>query len=169
MRFFTRAWCTGGLSEEAWERAPKEYASHLEQLMSTLPVKVQAFAREVNLHDGLFREVVIDRFKSEVTLRLRCGDLQVGYFDLDVTYQGADLDSIDLAALRAAAEAPGTEILHDELDVHPSGRVIHSIIFSPEHEVSMTFDSMHYTQVARPSRDICLSGAPVLEVPRRSG
>ena len=168
MLFFTRAWHRGELTDEEFERVPHEYAAHLKRILPSLPTAVQSFAREVSLHDGLFREVVVDYLQDQVTLCLRCGDLQVGYFDLDLVYEGVDLGALDLTTLRAAAEASDTEALYDEFDIDRDRGVIHRIIFRPQHQLSIVFNSMRYSSVPRADREVA-AGVRFREIPEPTG
>ncbi len=61
-------------------------------------------------------------------LRLRCGDLRVGYFDLDVHYRGIVPTMADVELLKEAAWDRRTEVLYDELDREPDGVFVHRLL-----------------------------------------
>jgi hypothetical protein len=135
MRFFTKEWLSGQLTDEAFEAVPTEYRLHLAALR--LPHAVLALA-EVNIHDGLMLDVEYEPQPAKLMLRLRCGDLQRGYCDLTVNYSAAALDPVSLSILRDAMRDPKDELLYDEVD-RVGDRFEHRLILSSHKEVCVRF------------------------------
>src|SRR4051794_27936620 len=122
MRFFTKAWATGGLRDGEFEAAPGAYWRHLAGL--GLPADVAALAA-VDLHDARVTEVVLGPEPGRVTLVLRAGDLQRGYAIVRVTYGGASVDPALLERLADRAH----DVLYDEVDREGTGYV-HRMLLS---------------------------------------
>ncbi len=153
MRYFTPAWLSGDLSDDEYDAVLARYRAHLAAIEPQLPAAVRALATEVNLHDGRIRQVALDRRNRTLRLALRCGDLQAGYFDLELEYQGVLLDRLDVETLRAIALDPTSEALYDEVDVLDEEAFTHAIIFWSEQyrwldcrEVTVAF---HGLEIAR--------------------
>lgn len=154
MNFFTRAWCTGHYDESAYDAVAPAYWRHIDAIADRLPPDLVAFHRTVSLHDGLIRAVDDYSTPGTLDLRLRCGDLQVGYFNADLRYQDVAISPDDLGTLSSLARAQGVELLYDELDVRLDGRIEHSIIFWPAGEVTVGCSSLTIATRPVPSRII---------------
>jgi hypothetical protein len=152
MKFFTREWANGELPDDEWAETAAAYRRHLDLLLPSLPESVARLAREINLHDGLIRRVSVDRRADELVLNLRCGDLQTGYFDLDLVYLGVDLSSVDLVTLANCARDPETELVYDEVDLDAQENYLHRILFGPAGEVSIPFSRLQVECTAQPDR-----------------
>ena len=57
MKFFTREWHAGEVSESEANTIPAAYQADIEGLLSKMPVAVRALAQSINLHDGRIRRV----------------------------------------------------------------------------------------------------------------
>src|SRR5580704_12225883 len=99
MRFLTRQWCDGSMSDETAARVEAEYQQHRAEVLPRLPEPLRVLAQGINIHDGLIRVVEIDAKARELRLALVCGDLDVGYFDLDLSYHGVRIDLVDRKVL----------------------------------------------------------------------
>ena len=113
MQFFTREWLSGELTDAAFEAVPNAYRLYLARLR--LPPEVLALS-EADIHDGLLLDVKHSPQITQLTLVLRCGDLQRGYFDLQIEYSGAVLDGGSLSTLQRATQNPNDEFLYHEVD-----------------------------------------------------
>src|SRR5207248_7275733 len=78
-------------SPRTWATFHKAYSQHLEGLRGILPARVLELARLPGVDDGLIVQVSHDRAGCVLRLTLRCGDLQMGYYDLALTYEGAEI------------------------------------------------------------------------------
>jgi hypothetical protein len=135
VRFFTKEWLRGELTDAAFEAVPAAYHLHLATLQ--LPDDVSALSA-VDIHDGLLLAVQYERQSAELIIRLRCGNLQRGYSDLSIKYSGAALDSSSLSVLHEAVRVPKDEFLFDEVDRRDE-RFEHRVILSSHREVCVTF------------------------------
>ncbi len=135
MRFFTKEWLSGELTDAAFNAAPTEYRLHIAALR--LPQDVLALA-EVDNHDGLMLDVQYEPKSAQLKLRLRCGDRQRGYCDLNIKYSAATLDAASLSVLRDAIRIPKEELLYDELD-RVDDVFEHRLILTSHKEVCVRF------------------------------
>ncbi len=154
MDYFTEAW-HGDTSEKA-DEVLGAYRQHLAGIVPRLPPSVRELASETNLHDGRIRRVVLDG--DTLLMELRCGDLQDGYFDLDLSYEQAVLSGSDVEALRGLAGAKNAEALYDEVDVEAPGAFVHRILFwlwrdgGSYQEVTIRFQGLALTKTPQPGR-----------------
>jgi hypothetical protein len=142
MRFFTVAFHQDALGPGGPDAVLAAYDRHLDLLAPRLPAPVRVLARELVLHDARVRRAVLDRRGRELRLELRCGDERVGWYDLDLTYLGAIVDAVDVAALAAAARAPNGRVLFDEVDAEPGGAFLHRLLFWPYRETEVMFRAL---------------------------
>ena len=138
MRFFTREWLSGELTDAAFDAVPAAYRLYLATLR--LPPDVLALS-EVDLHDGLMLDIKYAPESEQLHLYLRCGDLQQGYFDLYINYSGACLDDPSLSILRHAMQAPKAEFLYDEVD-RAGDHFEHQFILSSRDEACVSFTTV---------------------------
>jgi hypothetical protein len=163
MRFYTRQWYDGALSDEDAETVHSRYAVHRDALRSKFPATVIALAYGVYLHDGRVRRIVLDSTRKTLMIALRCGDLQLGYFDLDLVYQEISMTESNLSELETVARDPLTEIVHDEVDAGSGGRWVHRILFKPYREVAVAFGQVALRIEPQPNREFALSPEPYVE------
>ncbi len=143
------------------------YGDHVRQLKPVLPPALYALASEVSLHDGLIRAVTLDRIACSLHLVLRCGDLDRGYFDLDLKYAAVDLENTDAGAWRSVATLQDdtgshcAELLRDEVDAIAAGLFEHRMIFwvgrdeagGPYREIAVRFGALEMVMTRRKSRN----------------
>lgn len=158
MKYFTRQWANGDVSDAEVQGAQDAYQRHVETLLPKLPAVVQQLAKNINLHDGLIRRVHHDRSAGTLKVALRGGDLQVGYFDIDLEYADLTMGSADVLRLRELACNPEAEVLYDEIDISPDGAYVHRILFWPDGEVEVVFRSLSTHVMPRTNREITREG-----------
>ena len=164
MKYFTEAW-HGETNDAASNAVFGKYRQHLAHLLPHLPPDVQTLATRTNLHDGLLHRLVADPQQASLSLTLRCGDLQVGYFDLELHYfQVLFTPSLteDLAGLIANPSNDDlhyygrrSEALYDEVDMEEDW-FVHRILFesrnSDYQELTVRFKQLHLRMTPRDSR-----------------
>ena len=150
MRFFPPGFRTGDLDVDV-RRQQAAYLQYLGALRPPLPSDALDLSQTVNLHDGLLRHYHVDKSAGTIDLRFRAGDLQVGYFDLDVHYVEAAVDPTSDALLRTAVGDRNYELLDDELDAAGASTWLHRFLFRPDREAAITFAGL--TWVHEPRRD----------------
>lgn len=164
MKYFTAEWHRGDLSDADCTAVQEAYSKEIATLRPHLPPALVTLV-DTNLHDGRFRRVVFDHASKELTFELRCGDLQVGYFDLDLAYRGVDLDERRLSELIHLANGPRVEILYDEVGVEGES-FVHRYLFWPYRELDIGFRALSLQATPVRNRDIPESSERVVQLNR---
>ena len=108
--------------------------------------------------------MVVDNEAHVLSLALRCGDLQLGYFDVDIRYSGVILTPQQLKVLSCRAYDRSTEILIDEIDTQADGRFVHRLLFWPDNELGIIFSDLTIEQQCQPSRKVAYDEKPYIEI-----
>src|SRR5512133_1396706 len=107
MKYFSVNWLTNPEISNAESAAVRDaYWAEIEAIKTNLSPTVLQLATKIELHDGLVRYFELNRIANRLTIALRCGDLQVGYFDVDVIYLDIDFLALDLDLLKDIATDP---------------------------------------------------------------
>jgi Protein of unknown function (DUF4085) len=142
MKFFTRAWATGELTDEEYARVPDAYWNYLAALH--LPPAVAALSK-INLHDAHILAVDHQSEHSLLTLRFRCGDLQRGYSDVTLAFSYVTVDLATADTLRRAVRPARVEVLYDEID-RSDQSFNYRLLLYPDGEVSFQFQQVDVTE-----------------------
>jgi hypothetical protein len=151
VRFFTRGWHRGELSDEESERTVRDYHAHLQAISARLPDPMMALAREVTLHDARIERVEWEPANAQLVLRLVTTWPSGGSQAVTITYSGAMLGEHRLDVLRNVARDRETEILASEVDVDEEGVLAHRLLFWPRDELTIEFGAL--TLEVRPRAD----------------
>ena len=158
MKFKTPSWDD---SAEAWAEFFRASSQHLEGLRDALPARVLELARLPGIDDGLIVETVHDRAERVLRLTLLCGDLQMGYYDLKLIYEDADITPEHAQRLaRLAHDTPsehGPEVSRHEVDVTKNGQIEHRIEFhdkEPDSWFAIRCSALTWETARRPDRGI---------------
>jgi hypothetical protein len=138
MKFFTKEWLRGELSDDAFEAVPADYLRHLTELK--LPPNIAVLAN-INLHDARVLHTRFDPAATLLSLRVRRGDLQRGYLESGFDYSGALVDDEGIVNLHRAVTEPYDEVLYDEIG-RIGDRFEHRLIFASHREVYVSFSSV---------------------------
>jgi hypothetical protein len=150
MKFFTREWATGELSDEEFDATPSRYSAHLTEL--NLEGSVEELSR-TNLHDAL--ALLVRSSAETLALGLVTGDLQRGYFETTITYVGAKLSSATLSLLQRTVRNTEAEVIADEVD-RAERAFVHRFLFSSLGEAEIRFSSVSIAHSSRHSRDLAV-------------
>jgi len=153
MRYFTRAWVDGDLTEEESDTVVRVYRRHLEVIASRLPPGVLELSQRWSLNDALFKIVQFDHVNQQLLLRLRCGELQYGYYDLSLHYTGATVIDHTPYRLSGLVATAGVEVLYDEIDVTGDDRFEQRMILWPSGEFAVSCERFAFSLVPVASRD----------------
>ena len=116
-----------------------------------LPPTIAALS-QVNPHDAFMLSVEYQPEQSRLTLQIRCGDLQRGYFDVTLAFSQVVVDPMTLDTLRRAARPARVEVLYDEVDRLDDG-FEYRLLLDPDGEVSIRFKQIELTERRAASRD----------------
>ncbi len=125
MKWFTRDWANGGLSDLQVEFVQHEYADHAARLRRTAPGL--AVLLDLDVHDGQVQEW--NATEGMLQWRLLVGDLQCGYEYATVEYDGAQVVGGVDALRELRLDADDLEVLYDELDIDKDGGLLHRLLF----------------------------------------
>ncbi len=169
MRFFTSRWHGGEMPDDANDAVVPAYEEHFATIVDRLPLVLRAFASTINIHDALLRSCRVDYAHGSLQLDLLVGDLQSGYADLQMCYDGISLAPADRVALARIALDSAAEALYDELDVGLDGTFIHRWLWWPYVEFDVEFAGFTYEVTPRRDRSLVRDDQPFLEVPPTAG
>jgi hypothetical protein len=147
MKFFTKEWAAGDLSDEDFERVPSNYAQHVEAL--AIPPDVVDLDR-TSLHDGILERILAT--DDSLVLSFITGDLQQGYFETSIRYQTRDAAAA-ARGLQALIEYQAVELIYAEVDRLDS-HFVHRLLFASHEEVAIPFTSVLVGQSPRPDRAV---------------
>lgn len=140
-------------------------------VVAKLPADLAALAtdRRLSLHDGRFHEVIVDTSGQSVTIAIDCGDLQVGYRRLTLSFEGASIVPDDLRLLAAAVGAEFranhwsrgrtvTEVLGQQVGVLPDGRFFLRLRLWPFYRFAVQFSGFSIVEVPISARGPARAG-----------
>lgn len=163
MRYFTRGWANGELTDQEDEAVWKAYDARLGEIAPRLPPSITRLHDGVSLHDALIESVRWKPSAAELRLSLVGGTSEAGYQAIDLTYRGAMLGWHRLESLRNVACNREACILYQEIDIADDGALVHRLLFWPSDEVTIDFRELEYACVPRADCRVTLHGAFVIE------
>lgn len=160
MKYFTLDWYHA--ADDDFDRdkaAHDQYARHLEEMQGVLPADTLALARLLGVEDALVVKARHDRARQILSLTLRAGYIGIGYYDLILTYQGAEITPEDEQTLALVARTTlhawrhESDLVRHELDVTEDGRIEHSMLFHPGRAFTIRCHNLIWVRLPRPNRD----------------
>jgi hypothetical protein len=143
LKFFRPEACDTFEDIESYRVVFDAYRRHVDGLRESLPPHVLELTQPSGMEDGLVVRVDHDRQQRVLRLVLRCGDLQMGYYNLEVTYIDAEILPEHDIVLATIARSTKTQRHHEcdlayhEVDAAQGGRIEHRLIFyasPPRHQ-----------------------------------
>jgi hypothetical protein len=156
MRFLTLEVYKSGDTRAAFAR----YTQYLEGLRGVLPDHVLELARLPGVDDGLVVEVHHAVSAQVLLLVLRCGDLQMGYYDLVLTYEDATISPGDewtlakIARTTKGAWHHSFDLYYHEVDSAGEDRIEHRMFFHPGVWFGIRCRELRWTKRPRPDREL---------------
>ena len=111
MKYFTRGFINGAMSRNRMRKAISGYDRYISSLGLSPPL--DALAR-LNLHDGWILGCTHDGATGRLALRVRRGDLQVGYLDVTLRFSELIISEKSIHLLRKGVRRSNVEILATE-------------------------------------------------------
>lgn len=140
------------------QRVDQKYLRHLDEMEGVLPADVLALARLKGVEDALVVKVRHDRVRRVLSLTLRAGYNQIGYYDLVLTYQGAEITPEDEQTLALVARTTRgawrheSDLVRHELGKAEDGRIEHGLLFHPGRAFTIRCDALVWVRLPRPGR-----------------
>lgn len=140
----------------------ERYTRHLKTMQGVLPDHVLTLAKQDGVDDGLIVSVKHDLKKADFVLTMRCGNLQIGYYDLILHYQSAETSLPDMRTILHLARVSRNrweDLAYHELDIKPEGCIEHRFLFHgcsnavPFHEFSIRCRSLRWEKMPRADRN----------------
>ncbi len=160
MKYFTLDWY--GAIDDNFDRdrsAELQYARHREEMQGVLPADVLALARLKGVEDALVVKVRHDRARRVLSLTLRAGYIGIGYYDLVLTYQGAEITPEDEHTLALVARTTlhawrhESDLVRHELDVTEDGRIEHGLLFHYGRVFTIRCEELIWVRLPRRDRN----------------
>ena len=158
VRYFSRGWANGDLSDEEDETVNRAYETRLAEIASRLPPPLTRLWQGVSLHDALIESVHWKPSVAELLLTLVAGTMETGYHTVHLTYRGAMLGKHRIDSLRSAARDREACILYQEIDIADDGMLVHRLLFWPRDEVTIDFRELDYACTPRNDCRVTLGG-----------
>lgn len=169
MKYFTRElydglYRTRTVTDQNLTQARHEYEQHLKSPVGQMPDDVLELARLPGTDDGLVVEVRLEVQAQHLSLTLRCGNLQLGYYDLFLPYEQAEITPRDLQELAGIVRATKTcweytnDLYIDEIDLSDDGRIEHQLCFHTRYGdpiyITVRCGILYWQQISRPDRTL---------------
>ena len=148
MKYFSRKFIDGAMSENRRRGAIAAYATHLSKLQLSPALDTLS---QLYLHDGLILAITHNPRVAVLQLRIRHGDLQVGYADVTLKFSQATIGEKSLQLLRDAVLPSNVDILAAELDAK-GGCFKYRLLLWPKGEATLCFKNVMVKSHSVPSR-----------------
>src|SRR6267142_3705339 len=160
MRFFTLEFYRSEIDEAGARQVFGRYSQHLEHMKGVLPEEVIALGRLGGVDDGLVVSVCRDVSHGKLRLIMRCGDLQMGYYDLALEYEDVGIlpeHDQTLAWIARTTKTDGRhacDVAYHEVDQASNGQIEHRILFHPGVWFAVRCRILRWQRIERPNRSI---------------
>ncbi len=139
MKYFTEDWFRGNLPETVIDQKIEEYNDYLDKIFMAMPFPLKILSKSISLHDAIIEKVSFNKKENVAVFELLCGDLQIGYFSLILTY--LRIHKIDLELF----EKKPFRILGDEFEALEDNQTYsHKMFFSDRSETEIIFEDVSF-------------------------
>lgn len=140
MKFYTLDWCRSRMPDTEIDRIYDSYQSYINSIYEELPHNLRNLITNVNLHDGIIKNVIISPSQNKLSMYGIFGDLQTGYTHLHLEYTLLNNFSIgDCSHIFMDEEI---EILSDEIEFIRPDSYKHRILFNSGKEIEICFNKI---------------------------
>jgi hypothetical protein len=155
MKWYTRQWQRGDLSDAESDRRDVEYRAYVASIADRIPPHLLSFALPENEHmsvdDGYLDLAEFDA--GRVLLRLVNGSLQSGYGHFEIEMTGVTSIEPGADELRPILASPGTEFLRQEVHLLDDVAIEVAFLLWPEGEFAVRCSDLRTAWRATASRD----------------
>ena len=144
MKYFTLKWAKGECSEKEYEKAFDKYWKNLEKIKGQLPERTYYFAKNIELHDGLIKDILYDD-NSTLIITFTCGDIQEGYSEVSIKYTTSSISLPKIMEIIREVQQNKFEVLYDEFDIF-NKVFVHRFLMFPFKEIEIFFSGFDFTQ-----------------------
>jgi hypothetical protein len=152
------------------------YSARLAEIREQLPSALASIALDprFGLQDGRINEVSVNTGTKRVVMSVTVGDIQLGYRQLQLRFEGATIIPEDYQLLSAALRAEFqpdhwhhgraiTEVGNHEVDLLDDGRFVIRMRLRPFHTFGIEFDSLEMSDENVSGRGPARAGRFVLD------
>jgi hypothetical protein len=137
MKYFTKEWSLGRFNDKKSEKAANDYIRYIDGIYNRLSPTLKLLAKNISLHDGIFKFVLLDRKNNVLEIEGVFGDLLFSYYNLNLKYN--ILESIKLINLNEMFSGNKMEILNDEIEIISDEKFSHKFLFDTYQELEILF------------------------------
>lgn len=148
MKYFTNDWFFSKLSDDDMEEISSRYWGYIDSVFEKLPFSLKVLSKQINLHDGVVLESTFDKERHILNLEIFCGDLQTGYFLLQLHYSGISEHSKNLEKIEKFLE-----IFTTEIEMIDHNHFNHRFLLSSKEEVKIEFLDVSINIMNKTPRD----------------
>lgn len=157
MKWYTREWQRGDLSDTESDRRGPDYAAYVASIAASLPTHVVAFALPDHDHqsvDDAFVDLAeFDEAVGRVHLRLVNGSLQTGYGAFDIQLDGVTSIVPPADELEPLLADPRTEFLAQEVHALDDGVIEVAFLLWPDGQFAIRCADVRTSWTPVASRD----------------
>lgn len=153
---------------EELKRVSKAYSEFLAVQSRNLPQSAIELSKLAGMEDGLFVLVLRKNCNRDLRIIMRCGHLQMGYYDLVLDYENVEMSSehnrtlAHMARASVSDQVNGCDFVYEEFECIKNGRFEHRMIFMSWQEltleeypwIAVRFDKLHWRRIPKGSRKL---------------
>lgn len=140
MKYFTKDWCFSRLDDQEIEQKLQDYRNYINAIYMKLPFALKLLVWSINLHDGRLELLSFNLHKKKLILRGVFGDLEFGYFILEIKY--LNVYNLDVSIFNSIFKNQQIEILSDEIEVLKESLFSHRLLLSTHEDIDIQFEDI---------------------------
>ncbi len=140
MKYFTKDWCFGDLDDDKIQEVKKNYWEYIDHIKDSLPFPLKLLATNINLHDGIIDKVSYFSEKKSLKIEGIFGDLENGYFKLEVKY--LNISEPKIRVLKTIFEQQTIEVISDEIELVSPRLFSHRFLLSTKKKIEIRFSDI---------------------------
>jgi len=145
MNYFTEKWAKGELSDKNYLKVIDSYWNNLEKNINQLPGQAYLFAKNIDLHDGLIKQIKYED-NSDIELIITCGDIQEGYSEISIKYTSSTIIPDTFREVSGEIKQHRFEIMSDEIDISDN-LFVHRFLLFPFREFEIYYSGFNYKKI----------------------
>ena len=137
MKYFTKDWCFGDMSDIEMNKNEKDYQLYLNLIFNRLPPTLKFLTKHICLHDGIICKATFSESKKHLKLNGIFGNKQYGYYELVIIYYKTQ--KVTPKLLDEAFTNRFIQLLYDEIEISAKKSFLHKMIFENSTEFEVDF------------------------------
>lgn len=141
MKFFTKNWCFGDVTEKQSNEIVSSYENYIKSIELTLLPSLKILSSFLSLHDGIIYKIKYQKNRSLFHVEGIFGDRQFGYYCLFIKYKKTSKINTRLFLDRFNNKI--NEILATEVLLN-NKLFVHNMMFTSRHEMKIEFQDLEF-------------------------